>query len=85
MQQVEAMLLAQLAKALNQLFLQAVELVAAFRQVSGVHLVFQPNPLEECRFIQRLAYRRCFLKLRFTHAVPRQIEARVKRWLAGFP
>jgi hypothetical protein len=34
-------------------FLQAVELVAAFRQVSGVHLVFQPDPLEECRFIQR--------------------------------
>ena len=52
MQQVEAKLLAQLGKALDQLLLQAVELVAAFRQVSGVNLVFQPDPLEECRFIE---------------------------------
>ncbi len=86
MQQVETVLFTQLGETLNQLFLQAIELVALFRQVSGVHLVFQPDPLEEGRFIQR-GWRIgvIFKKLRFTHAIPRQIKARIERGLAGFP
>ncbi|SAB13287.1 Uncharacterised protein [Enterobacter cloacae] len=86
MQQVEAKLFAQLGKTRNQLFLQAVELVAAFRQVSGISLVFQPNPLEERRFVQRgWRIRVVFQKLWFTFTVPRQIEAGVKRRLIRFP
>lgn len=79
MQQVEAVLFAQFGETLNQLFLQAVELVASFRQVSSIDLIFQPNPLEECRFIQggwRIGV--IFQELRFTHAIPGEIEARVK-------
>ena len=52
MQQVETVLFPQFSETFNQLFLKAVELVAAFRQVSGIRLIFQPNPLEERRFIQ---------------------------------
>ena len=52
MQQLKAKLLAQLAEAIDQLFLQTVELVAARRQLAGVELIFQPDPLEECRFIE---------------------------------
>ncbi len=47
MQQLEAKLFAQLGKTLDQLFLQAVELVAACWQLAGVDLIFQPNPLEK--------------------------------------
>ena len=85
-QQVEAKLLAQLGETRDKLLLQAVELVAAFRQVSGVHLIFQPNPLEECRLVQRgWRIRVVFQKLRLAHAVPCQIEARVERRLIRFP
>jgi hypothetical protein len=37
-------LFAQFVKALDDLFLQAVELIAAFRQVACVQLIFQPDP-----------------------------------------
>ena len=52
MQQLEAILFTQLDKAIDQLLLQTVKLVAAFRQVTGVKLIFQPDPLKECGFIQ---------------------------------
>ncbi len=53
MQQVETVLFTQFDETLNQLFLKAVELVAAFGQVSGICLIFQPDPLEERGFVQR--------------------------------
>ena len=51
MQQLEAKLFTQLAEAFNQLFLQAVELIAVGRQITGVKLIFQPDPLKERCFI----------------------------------
>ena len=75
MQQIKTMLFAQFGETLNQLFLQAVELVAALRQVAGIGLVFQPDPLEERRFVQRgWRISIVFQKLRIAHAVPRQIQ-----------
>ena len=86
MQQLEAKLFAQLGKTLDQLFLQAVELVAACWQLAGVDLIFQPNPLEKGGFIQRGRGVGVVLQqLRFAHAVPCQIETRVERRLVGFP
>ena len=86
MQQLEAELLAQLAKAIDQLLLQAVELIAACRQLTGVQLIFHPDPLEECRFIERRRRIGVVLQqLRLTHAVPREIETRIQRGLMGFP
>ena len=86
MQQLEAKLFAQLGKTLDQLFLQAVELVAACWQLAGVDLIFQPNPLEEGGFIQRgWGIGVVLQQLRFAHAVPCQIETRVERRLVGFP
>ncbi|SAE85877.1 Uncharacterised protein [Enterobacter cloacae] len=52
MQQVETVLFTQFDETFNQLFLKAVELIAAFRQVSGIRLIFQPDPLEERGFVQ---------------------------------
>ncbi len=72
MQQLKAKLLAQLAEAIDQLFLQTVELVAARRQLAGVELIFQPDPLEEGRFIQRGRGVGIVLQqLRFADAIPR--------------
>ncbi len=53
MQQLEAKLLTQLTEAIDQFFLQTVKLVAARRQLTGVKLIFQPDPLEEGRLVQR--------------------------------
>ena len=75
MQQVKAMLLMQRSKALNQLLLQAIELVTARRKIARVKLVFQLDLLEECRFIQR--GRRIvivLLPLDVTLAISRQIK-----------
>ncbi len=46
MQQLKTVLLAKFSKAFNQLFLQAIKLIAAFRQIARVDLIFQPNPLK---------------------------------------
>ena len=86
MQQLEAKLLAQLAEAIDELFLQTIELVAARRQLADVELVFQPDPLEEGRFIQRGRGVGIVLQqLRFADAIPGQVETRVERRLVGFP
>ncbi|SUG13182.1 Uncharacterised protein [Salmonella enterica subsp. arizonae] len=52
MQQLKTVLFAKFSKAFNQLFLQAIKLIAAFRQIARVDLIFQPNPLKKRRFIQ---------------------------------
>ena len=52
MQQLKTVLLAQLSETFDQFFLQAVELIAAFRQVARIKLIFQPDPLEKSSFIQ---------------------------------
>ncbi|MNS65570.1 hypothetical protein D3C72_987400 [compost metagenome] len=86
MQIVKPVLLTQFSETLDQLLLQGVELVAAFRQVARSNLVFEPDPLEEGRFVQR--GRRIsvvFQHLRIAHAVPRQIEARVEGRLVSLP
>jgi len=85
-QQIEAVLLAQFSEAFDQLFLQAVELIAAFRQTARVLLIFQPDPLEEGRFIQR--GRRIGVVLEqpgLAGAVPRQVKARVELLLMRQP
>ncbi len=46
MQQLKTVLFAKFSKAFNQLFLQAIKLIAAFRQIARVDLIFQPNPLK---------------------------------------
>lgn len=83
MQQLKAKLLAQLAEAIDQLFLQTVELVAARRQLAGVELIFQPDPLEEGRFIQRGRGVGIVLQqLRFADAIPCRRD--VSRATAGW-
>lgn len=62
MQQVETVLFTQFDETLNQLFLKAVELIAAFRQVSGIRLIFQPDPLEERGFVQEVGVSALFSK-----------------------
>ena len=51
MQQLEAILFTQLNEAIDQFFLQTVKLVAALRLVTGVKLIFQPDPLKERRLV----------------------------------
>lgn len=46
MKQLKTILLTQLGETLDQFFLQTVELIAAFRQVARIELIFQPDPLE---------------------------------------
>ena len=52
MQQLKTVLLAQRSETFDQLFLQAVELIAAFRQVARIKLIFQSDPLEKGGFVQ---------------------------------
>ncbi|MNZ90779.1 hypothetical protein D3C78_1097500 [compost metagenome] len=79
MQQIEPVLLAQLGEAFDQLFLQTVELIAAFRQVARCELIFEPDVLKERRFIQRSrSISIIFQHLRIAHAIPRQIEAGIE-------
>ncbi|MNS97182.1 hypothetical protein D3C72_1315070 [compost metagenome] len=76
MQIIKSVLLAQFSEALDQFFLQGVELIAAFRQIARRRLIFKPDPLEERRFVQRgWCIGVIFQQLRIAHAVPRQIEA----------
>ncbi len=51
-QQLKTVLLAQFSETFDQFFLQAVELITAFRQVARIKLIFQPDPLEKSSFIQ---------------------------------
>ncbi len=75
-QPVKTVLLVQRGEALNQLLLQAVELIAALRQVAGVELILQPDPLEKRRFVQRGWRIGVVLQqLDLACAIPRQIEA----------
>ncbi len=86
MQQAKTVLLAQFSETFNQLFLQAVELIAAFWQMAGVQLIFKPDPLEEGRFVQRGWRIGVVLEhLRLAGAIPRQIEARIERRLMRLP
>ncbi|MNM37064.1 hypothetical protein D3C81_477870 [compost metagenome] len=86
MQQTEAVVRFQIGKTLNQLFLQAVVLIGLRAEIAGVDLVFQPQPLEEGRFIQR-GWRIGIVlqQLGWIDAVVGQIEARIQRRLAGAP
>lgn len=86
MQQLKTVLLAKFSKAFNQLFLQAIKLIAAFRQIARVDLIFQPNPLKKRRFIQRCwRVGIIFEQLRLADAVPGQIEAGIERRLLRLP
>ncbi len=86
MQQLKTVLFAKFSKAFNQLFLQAIKLIAAFRQIARVDLIFQPNPLEKRRFIQRRwRVGIIFEQLRLADAVPGQIEAGIERRLLRLP
>lgn len=79
MQQLKTVLFAKFSKAFNQLFLQAIKLIAAFRQIARVDLIFQPNPLKKRRFIQRCwRVGIIFEQLRLADAVPCQIEAGIE-------
>lgn len=51
MEKLEAVLLTQLGKTLDEFFLQTVKLIAAFRQIACIDLIFKPDPLEKRRFI----------------------------------
>ena len=53
MKQLKTILLTQLGETLDQFFLQTVELIAAFRQIACIELIFQPDPLEKRGFVQR--------------------------------
>lgn len=86
MQQLKTILLAKFSKAFNQLFLQAIKLIAAFRQIARVDLIFQPNPLKKRCFIQRCwRVGIIFEQLRLADAVPGQIEAGIERRLLRLP
>ena len=51
MQAAKAVLRFQLAETLDNLLLEAVELIAALREIPGAQLIFEPDPLKERRFI----------------------------------
>ncbi|KAG1606086.1 hypothetical protein G6F46_013251 [Rhizopus delemar] len=76
----------QFAEALDQRFMDRVELVGVLRQATGVALVFQPLPLEEAGLEQR--GRRVvvqFVQLGRTGAVVGQVQAPVQMRLALAP
>lgn len=72
---MKTILFTQLGETLDQLFLQTVELIAAFRQVARDELIFQPDPLEKRSFVQRgWGISVVFQQFGFTGSIPRQIE-----------
>ena len=86
MQQAKTVMRFQLGETLDQFFLQAVVLIRLRIQLAGVDLVFQPQPLEEGRLIQRGWRIGVVLQqLRRVDAVVGQIETRVQRRLVGAP
>ncbi|MNN53784.1 hypothetical protein D3C81_1685650 [compost metagenome] len=52
-QQAETVVRFQIGETLDQFFLQAVVLIGLRAELAGVDLVFQPQPLEKGRFVQR--------------------------------
>ena len=72
---MKTILFTQLGETLDKLFLQTVELIAAFRQVARIELIFQPDPLEKRGFVQRgWRISVIFQQFGFTGSIPRQIE-----------
>lgn len=86
MQPVKPLLLMKHRKAVDEFLLQAVELIAALRQLSSVELIFKPQPLKKRRFIQRRGrVGIVFQQFGIAFAVPGKVKARVKRRLTLLP
>ncbi len=85
MQQLKTVLLAKFSKAFNQLFLQAIKLIAAFRQIARVDLIFQPNPLKNAASYSDVGVSALFSSSLGSPMPSGQIEAGIERRLLRLP